>query len=121
MNLDQHIHAVAPRDVSQFLGRLVVQGRHDQQNAVSAQRPGFNHLIRIKHEVFADLMSESLQEFTYEFNEEEFLKPLVERLSPRARHRLREAMARDQVVEELEPFWASFQPTPKALRITEIE
>ena len=25
------------------------------------------------------------------------------------------------VVEELEPFWASFQPTPKALRVTEIE
>jgi hypothetical protein len=75
----------------------------------------------IKHEVFADLLDESLQEFTYEFDEHEFLKPLIERLSPRARHRLREAMAREEVVEELEPFWSSFQPTAKAVRITEID
>jgi hypothetical protein len=74
----------------------------------------------IKHEVFADLLAESLHDFSYEFNEEEFLKPIVERLSPRSRHRLREAIARDRTVEELEPFWNSFQPKPKAIRIAEI-
>ncbi|MEO5510521.1 MAG: hypothetical protein ABIV28_04375 [Longimicrobiales bacterium] len=57
----------------------------------------------------------------YEFNEEKFLKPLVERLPPRSRHRLREAIARDTTIEELEPFWNSFKATPKALRIAELD
>ncbi len=77
--------------------------------------------IWLKHQVFADVLAESLQDFPYQFNEEEFLKPLIERLSPRARHRLREAMARDEVVEELEPFWMSFRPVAKAVRISEID
>jgi hypothetical protein len=75
----------------------------------------------LKHEVFAELLAGTLEDFVYEFKEEEFLKKIVERLPPRSRHRLREAIARDTTVEELEPFWNSFKATPKALRIAEID
>ncbi len=75
----------------------------------------------VKHEVFADLQTGSLSDFNYDFNEEEFLKTIVERLSPRSRHRLREAIARGEMLEVLEPFWESFESTPKAIRISELE
>jgi hypothetical protein len=74
----------------------------------------------IKHEVFADMQAGSLNDFHYQFNEEEFLRVIVEKLSPRARHRLRESIARGEMIEELEPFWESFDSTPKSIRIAEL-
>jgi hypothetical protein len=52
VHLDQHVHPRSAR-LRQFRGDAVVEARHDQQDAVSAQHPGFGDLPRIEQSLCA--------------------------------------------------------------------
>ncbi len=53
MHLDQDIHAKAVCCVFKLGGLSVFEGCHDQKDAIGTQRPGFGHLIGVKHEILA--------------------------------------------------------------------
>ena len=54
MHFHQHIQPDAFGNSRQLGHFYVVQGRDDQQHTVGAQRPGFDDLVRVDHEVLAD-------------------------------------------------------------------
>ena len=53
VNFHQHVHAQSDGQLCQFAQRGIVQSRHDQQNAVRANRAGFINLIKIDGEILA--------------------------------------------------------------------
>ncbi len=53
MNFDQNIHPIGKRRTFDLGGGPVIDRRHDDQDAVGAQRPRFDHLIGLVDEVLA--------------------------------------------------------------------
>ena len=54
VHLDQHVHAAASlREPAQLARRRVVERRHDQQDAVGADRARLEHLVGVEDEVLA--------------------------------------------------------------------
>ena len=53
MHFGEHVHAEIMRGSCKLTRRGVVNRRHDDQDAVGAQRPRLEHLIGIDHEVLA--------------------------------------------------------------------
>ena len=51
MYLNENIHAVVSGNGFQFCGLAIIQRGHDQKYAIGAERPRFDNLIRIEHEV----------------------------------------------------------------------
>ena len=53
VDLHQRIHAELPCRFREFGGLAVVQGGHDEQDAVRAERARLRHLIGVEHEILA--------------------------------------------------------------------
>jgi hypothetical protein len=53
VHLDQHVHAEFDRGGFELLRHRIVERRHDQEDAIGADRAGFEHLIGIEHEILA--------------------------------------------------------------------
>ena len=53
MDLDQHVHAPADRRILELGGQHVIDGGHDDQDAVGAPGARLGHLIGVKEEILA--------------------------------------------------------------------
>ena len=53
MHFQEHVHAERESRVLDFLGGNVLDGRHDDEDAVGAPRTRFDDLIRLVHEILA--------------------------------------------------------------------
>jgi len=54
VNFDEDIEVPVLRHSFELMGEAIVDHRHDQQNAIGAPDPGFQHLIGVKHEILAE-------------------------------------------------------------------
>jgi hypothetical protein len=70
----------------------------------------------LRHELASHLNAMGLDQCESESTDAEILKPIVESLPPRARHRFRQAMARDELAETAEDFFETF-----TFRVAEVE
>ena len=53
VHLGQHVHPAFLRRRLELGGERVVQRGQDQQHAIGAHRPAFQHLPRVEHEILA--------------------------------------------------------------------
>ena len=53
VDFEQHVHAVGEGRILDRLGRRIVDRRHDDQNAIGAERARFHHLIGLVDEILA--------------------------------------------------------------------
>ena len=53
VHFHQHVHAQLGRERGQLARLAVVERRHDQQDAIGAQRPALDHLVGVEDEVLA--------------------------------------------------------------------
>jgi hypothetical protein len=53
MGLNENIEVPVRGHSLKFVGKTIINHRHDQKNAVCAPGTCFNHLIGVKHEILA--------------------------------------------------------------------